>query len=440
MKNLLYLLTLTILLASCKKDRDTEIQPVNLNLQVKYALDSSEYSFPVQNVKVELVNLNSNVSETVNTNEEGAVTLNITPGTYDIKASVTISAAEYTKATGLSTEKDIVFNASKKNLVIGVGYDETVDLQLVAGRISEWVIKQVYFSGSDRIEGALYRDQFIEIYNNSDQILYADSLYIVQVLGHQKKVNVATYHLTQSFQYDWNKSMNMPQNIDANNDYIYAKALLMIPGTGKQYPVEPGKSIIIAQTAINHKSPFIGNDGESVSVRNPDLTIDLSGADFEAYYAPFSSRPLDSDIDNPSVPNVDVLHAFGLDMILDNPGRDAYAIFKVDATQDVKNWPQFNLPTVSAPSSTATKYYQIPTSYVLDAFEVQPNEPSAQVAKKLGAQLDAGYTYVPKGSYSSQSVIRKTERTEGGRVILKDTNNSAEDFDHFDKAQPRGFK
>jgi hypothetical protein len=54
--------------------------------------------------------------------------------------------------------------------------------------------------------------------------------------------------------------------------------------------------------------------------------------------------------------------------------------------------------------------------------------------------LDALYTYVPNGAYSSQSAIRKTETTINGRKVLKDTNNSAEDFDFLPLAIPRGFK
>ncbi|MDT4845403.1 hypothetical protein FQZ97_793880 [compost metagenome] len=239
---------------------------------------------------------------------------------------------------------------------------------------------------------------------------------------------------------DWTKSVNMPSTIDANNDYIYARALLMIPGSGKQYPVQPGKSIVVAQTALNHKSPFIGNDGKSISVIDPTLTVDLSTADFEAYYAPLLAKPLASDIDNPDVPNVTVLSYFGTDMIFDNPGRYSYALIKADGTQNPKDWPQYNYPTKNAPSSNATKYYQIPNKYVIDAVEVQPVEAADRIPKKYGSTLDAGFTYVPKGSYTSQSIIRKTATTVNGRIVLKDTNNSTEDFTFFDIATPRGFK
>ncbi|MNL05008.1 hypothetical protein D3C87_1255880 [compost metagenome] len=127
-------------------------------------------------------------------------------------------------------------------------------------------------------------------------------------------------------------------------------------------------------------------------------------------------------------------------MILDNLGRDSYVIFKVDGNQKVKEWPQYNEPLKTTPPSTATKYTQVPVKYIIDGIDVQPNTADDRIPKKLGAMIDAGFTFAPLGKYTSQSIIRKTEKTVSGRKVLKDTNNSKEDFDVFDLAQPRGFK
>eukprot|EP01136_Pigoraptor_vietnamica_P022243 Opistho-1_new@73144 len=442
MKKVAYLLIFAALfIAACKKNNVTAIQPVNLSIKVAYSLQSSSYQLPLSGGKVKLTNVETKLVQEFTIAADGSVNVaQLAPGFYDIDATVTIPAAQYVNLTGIITEKDITYNAAVKNKQITVGFSDTINLNLIAGFVGDWVIKQVYFAGSDRTNGALYRDQFIEFYNNSDQTLYADSLYFAETTGIVSTTSGATYYLTASGQYDWSKSVNMPSNVDANNDYIYARALLMIPGTGKQYPVAPGKSIVVAQTAINHKSPFTGVDGKTISVLNPSLTVDLSTADSEAYYAPLLTKPLASDVDNPSVPNLEVLSYFGTDMIFDNPGRYAYALIKVDGTQKPKNWPTYNYPTKATPSSTATKYYQIPTKWVIDAVEVQPNEATDRIPKKYTSSLDAGFTFVPLGSYTSQSIVRKTARTEGGRMILKDTNNSTEDFDYFNFANPRGFK
>lgn len=442
MNKYLYLLLFSLMaFTACKKDKKTEIQPVDVNVTVSYTLETSSYKLPLSKVKVRFTNISTKSVRELNVPENGQLLITqLSPGTYDIDATGTIPATEYSNVTSTPVDKDVTFNASLKNKQINVGFSETIVLNLTSGFTGDWVIKQVYFAGSDRVNGALYRDQFIEFYNNSDKVLYADSLYFAETVGLVSASSANTYNLSATGQMDWTKSVNMPSNIDANNDYIYARAFLMIPGTGKQYPVQPGKSIVVAQTALNHKSPFTGADGKTISVIDPSLTVDLSTADFEAYYAPLLAKPLASDIDNPAVPNITVFSYFGTDMIFDNPGRYSYALIKADGTQSPKDWPQYNYPTKSTPSSSATKYYQIPVKYVIDAVEVQPVEAADRIPKKYGATLDAGFTYVPKGSYTSQSIVRKTEKTVNGRVVLKDTNNSTEDFTFFDVATPRGFK
>ncbi|RZL56284.1 MAG: DUF4876 domain-containing protein, partial [Pedobacter sp.] len=426
--------------SSCKKDKNTGIEPVDVNIKTTFRTETSGYQLPLNEIKIKITNVDTKNASEYTANDKGIVSASqLSPGTYDIDASITLTAARYTTLTGIQSPNDVTFNASVKNKSIGVGFSETIELNLVTGTVGDWVIKQVFFSGSDRANGALYRDQFIEFYNNSDKVLYADGLCFVESTGIISISNPPRHHLLSNGQYDWNKAVDMPAGIDANNDYIYARAFLRIPGTGTQYPVQPGKSIVVAQTAINHKSPFTGVDGKTISVINPSLTIDLSGADFEAYYAPLLTRPLASDVDNPTIPNLDVFTYFGTDMIFDVSGRYSYALLKITDGVDPKNFPQYAYPTLTV-SSTASKYVQIPAKYILDAVEVQPNEASDRVPKKYNAKIDAGFAFVPAGQYTSQSIIRKTDKTVNGRVILKDTNNSTEDFTYFDVATPRGFK
>lgn len=442
MKQMFYGLLLVCLAAvSCKKDNEsTGIQPANVTIRMGYGLDSSKYQLPLKGITIRLTNNILNLSQTAVTPDSGVVHFTGVPaGLYTIDATITIDGATYATLTGATGSEDVTFNASVPNAQIAAGADLSYNLSLVAGKISDWVIKQVYYAGSDRTQGAIFRDQFVELYNNSDKVLYADSLYIAQVWGKQNFTGT-TNHVLANGQFDWSKSQNMAAGIDANNDYIYTRSILMIPGTGKTYPVQPGTSVVIAQTAINHKAPYTDLDGEVVTVKNPALTVDLSGADFETYYVPFISSPIASDIDNPNVPNMHVVQYYGKDYVIDNPGRDGYAIFKMPGAQKAGDLPQYPAPTINPPASSATKYYQVPVAYIQDAVEVQPSVTNDRVPKKLNAQLDAGFTFTPLGSYSSQSVIRKTATTVNGRVVLKDTNNSTEDFDYLPVAQPRGFK
>lgn len=129
----------------------------------------------------------------------------------------------------------------------------------------------------------------------------------------------------------------------------------------------------------------------------------------------------------------------GKDWLLDNPGRDGYIIFKTD--KDIPStFQKYPDPAQLAITQNTTLYYQIPLSYAIDAVEIQPNAPTSRVPKRLYSEYDAGFTFCPAGSYSSQSVIRKTSKIVSGRRILIDTNNSTNDFDYLEKAEPKAFK
>lgn len=439
MKKLILSLCLAASFLACKKDKTPGIQPVDLNIKLAYEI-STGYTLPLENIKIKITNTQTKASQELSSDAKGTVDFKSIPaGLYDIDAVLTIKAAEYTRITGIPTADDVTFNASEKGKQIDATLNGSLDLKLIVGTPGDWLIKQIYYPGSHTTDGAMFRDQFLEFYNNTDRVMYADSLYFGQVQGRVSSAS-PNMNYTSTGQLDWSKSLNMLDPSNANKDYVYAKTLYMIPGSGKQYPVQPGKSLIIAQTALNHKVPFTGNDGKVVSVRNPELTIDLSAADFEVYLGDIIGKPFSSDINNPQVPNVEVLAYSGNDMVLDANGRDSYVIFKVDGTQNVKNWPKYNEPSKIAPSPTTEKYYQIPVKYLIDGVEIQPNIPDSRFPKKLNPNVDAGFTFAPSGRYSSQSVIRKTSKTVNGRIVLKDTNNSTEDFDYFEKAQPRGFK
>lgn len=440
-KTLLLLLTITVL-GSCQKDR-LDHNPIDLEVALSYYLGEGATSshLPLDNIEVTLVNLRSQTNFSLQTDAQGrAIFEGVAAGEYDINASVSISKADYEQRTGQEVADDMVFNASVKNYIIDNHKPASVSLELINGQAGDFVIKQVYYAGSDNREGALFRDQFVEIYNNTAETLYADSLFFGVAYGRRSMSSTTGHHYQANGQLDWSKSVgNTAEGKDLNKDYLYLAELYMIPGSGKTYPVEGGKSIIIAQNAMNHKVPFIGNNGREVSVKDPSLTIDLSGADFEAYFGDLPGiNPLASDIDNPTVPNVEIIEYTGRDLVLDNPGRDSYVIFKNQGAVEVKDLPRVFAPTLIEPTESSKRHVRLPEHYVTDAVEIQPTNVSDRIPKKMQPHMDAGFTFVPEGSYSSQAVIRKTRKTENGRVILQDTNNSTEDFT-FIKASPRGF-
>ncbi len=415
---------------ACSDDNDPTVQPVDFAVTVKYSDAYGNATAP--NVTVKATNVDNQLSTEVKTNQIGVANfVGLPVGVYDLTATITYTPEQFQEFAGNTVGSEVVFNSSLTKQLINSASQKQFELELASARVGDLVIKQIYYAGSHRTDGAVFRDQFIEIHNNSDEVIYADGLYFAQLYGSTSTSisNPIPSYLQENGQYDWSKSPGMPQGINANRDYVYTKTVYQIPGSGSQYPIEPGASIVIAQNALNHKAPYQDQEGNVVAPRDPGLTVDLSGADFEAFY----NKGFDSDLDNPAVPDLIVHQPMGNDMILDVIGRDAYAIFRTE--DPVSSWPSF--PTPDKPTS-ANVYFQVPVADLIDGVETQAS-PQQLRPKKLSNAVDAGYTYVPLGIYSSQSVMREVARTFNGRYILKDTNNSTNDFKVMERASPRGY-
>lgn len=424
---------LGLLLQSCSSNDDVNeaLQPVNFSITVKY--DETFNSLATKKAAVTITNNETGNKYTITSDETGLAQFNqILPGTYAVSATKAMESTEFNETFGyLPTESEINFNGSESSLVVN---SKTAPISVImkTAKVGDFVIKQIHYGGSDVQKGASIRDQFIEIYNNSNTIQYADGLYVAQVYGSFSTV-VYNYTLANG-QYDWSKSADMTGDGAANTDFVYASNVFIIPGNGTQYPVQPGKSIVLAQTAINHKSNYTDNNGKSVSIVSPELTLDLSSADFEAFLGSHLGDTYLYDIQNPAVQDLGIAYwgNKNKDMILDTNGRYGYAIFKMTDANFTA------LKKYKNPKGDAALYLQIPNTALIDGVDTTKDLGSGYIPKKFPAQIDGGTTYLPSGFFSSKSVIRKTKTTIAGRIILQDTNNSSNDFVEI-TANPRGF-
>lgn len=441
--------TIMILLAgfyACqKKDLGNTASPVNLNIALEYNSDVNSLGLRKDSALVRITNNTNGTIKEMYTNTNGVANFeSLTPGIYTITASITIPKSTYEQLSGTVVDHDVVFNSNLTNQSI-TDAQSNINMSLIAGRIGNWVFKQLYYCGSNVATGASFRDQFLEIYNNSNDTLYADSLCIGSVIGvNNTTANYPGYGYLATNQYDWTKSVGM-NDANANTNYLYLRTAFMIPGTGKKYPVLPGKSLIIAQTAQNHTAAYKLNDSTILNVTDGTLTVDLSKADFETYLVdykkaeagnPANFDPYKYDLDNPGVTNADIIYlSQGSEWTLESTGREAMVLYTADGANP-KAYPYFALPTVTNVTVSTVKYQQIPVKNVIDAVELQRVNVSERVPKKLPSSLDAGPTNVTAGNYSSQSLVRKTVRTVNGKRVLQDTNNSANDFFTKKKADP----
>jgi hypothetical protein len=310
----------------------------------------------------------------------------ILPGIYNLSVYGSTKDAE---------GRDIYLNGEHTNYPI-VENNKKIEVEMKGSLLGPVIFKEIFFSGTANF---YFRNQFYEVYNNSDETVYLDGLYFANL-----------YPTTAStFRPIWRE--------EDKGDYVYADRIWKFPGNGTDYPLAPGESCVISQFAANHKLPQY----------NPNSPVDGTSSEFEF------------NMNNPNYPDQpapDMVHVFydgkagkgGSPQYLTSVFGGAFVLFKpLDENYDPVNDKKWQ-------AIDQDDYYEqilakIPYSYVWDAVEAGPNE-SMLKGKRVPGVLDAGMTYVGD-IYNSLSVARKKigERADG-TPRLQDSNNSTNDFEH----------
>ncbi|MBQ3175516.1 MAG: DUF4876 domain-containing protein [Bacteroidales bacterium] len=284
------------------------------------------------------------------------------------------------------------FNGNLVNVnILNNGQSLTVDVN--ASKSGALVLKEIFYCGSKTPSGGSYfRDQFYEVYNNSDMVQYVDGMCIGNMLPALATANLPVW----------------PDEFASS--HVFFATIWQLPGTPgeKNYPLQPGESIIIAQMADNHQREAL----------NPGSPVNLIGAEFEAY---LQSTSLIKD--NPAINMNLAFWPSPSKQWLVTVFGGAYAIFFPEAPID-RN-------TYITPVGQTTKAKEIPIDWIVDAVELVNDETKIKL-KRVPAVLDAGATTVG-GTYVNKSVCRKVKETiqnpdGSSRVKYYDTNNTSEDF------------
>ena len=332
------------------------------------------------------------VSSGRKTTYSSSADMELKPGLYDVSYDAEVEldgtlhhVSAYRQSVAISAATHVIALTAFENLVN-----------------DDFIIEEVFFSGTLHTSGNQYNgDDYIKIYNNTDHVLYADGLSIVE----------SKFTTTQKFDY-------MP---DLMNECMTVQAIYTIPGSGTEHPVQPGESLLIADTGIDHR------------VANPN-SFDLSHADFEWY--DISSQPAHMDIDGPTVENLDKWYCYTLSFwILHNRGFKAWALARIPLDKETylaNYYYTYNyvmvLPAGTFPMSQSA--FKLPNEWIVDA--VNAGVASDYVWNVTAPALDRGWTHC--GSVDKDktryfhSVRRKMLYLKDGRRVLKDTNNSTEDF------------
>lgn len=381
----LFSLVILLLLFSCSSDDDMDVSSGNqttVELKLLYPQDI-DTSLPA-NFTVTFKEINSGI-ETKKESNSPVITTNLVSGNYKISVEGTVNNGKYpVKLSGIV-----------ESIAIS-GANQTIELPLHTsiGEKGDLVFEEIYYTGSKNSQTGIpyFGDRYFKLYNNSDNVVYADGLILAES------------------EFTTNDKQEYTPNIMEQK--FAAGGIIMLPGSGKNYPVPPRSSIVIAESGNNHK--IIDSD-----------YINLSTANFEMY------DPDDGETaDNPQVPNVTLLFNT---ISIDKKGVRSYVIARLPENTSKETFlaeQAYHYTYNEAGFIMDGDAMSIPNEWIIDAVNLSSGGDPDWIV--TSTSLDSGWTTcsLHQGDESryGKSVKRKTASQSPYR-ILQDTNNSKKDFE-----------
>ena len=266
---------------SCRDD-DFQITQTQ-DSEITFVLEGQNIK-TFKEVTIEILEINTGTKKSIVLKDKNTEIVRLPYGAYKISVN----------GTAINNEGDEVQigGTFDKNISSGaLQFPLSVSIKEFA---NDLIIEEVFFTGVKSPQGRPYNSgKYFKIVNNTDKVLYADGLLIAQS-------NFLTVDDDKPTPYNKEK-------------YFYVKGVLMLPGSGKDYPVQPGGFIVIADNAVDHS--------QKVST-----AYNLSKADFEF---PVIGNSALGQVDNPSVPNAETIYVKYKFVFLHNRGFESYAIARL---------------------------------------------------------------------------------------------------------------
>ena len=267
------------------------------------------------------------------------------------------------------------------------------------------VIGKVFYAGSVRLNGATPKNYlcnlYIELYNNSAENIDVAGTYVAMAN-------------TDGAAAAWTAA----DMTGEKEGMAVFKQVFQIPA-GSPVVMEPGKSLVITNCAIDHSEIAEGK-------------VDLSTADFE-----LKSTNAAFNFHSDAVPALTIAYSANAsqDFInFMNPGPDGIALFKADT--DIANCAK----TYGKGKDSGNQLLVIPMSNSIDAVDIVKQKTPSADDKRFTAEYDAGFTCTADANtFNCQAVARKVVSSDGGRKVLQDTNNSSDDFESLWNVEPRVY-
>ena len=343
-------------------------------------------------------------------NNQGVGTVNLTKGTYNISIEEKLTNEQGAEVVVSVRMENVSINQSNQEIVGKVN-------SLPANAIGKnFIFSEIFFNGERNSGRMMHPDQYIVVFNPTQDTLYADGL----------SVGV-TQHLSWQ-----DKQMWYDEYYSANK--VPVGGFITVPGNGTEHPIAPGDRFVIAFTAVDHSK-----------VEGYDHAVDLSGADFEVYYGPDTK-----DIDNPEVPNVVVTEngdSFGF--FFQPRGYVSPLMFKLEngEASTIEKFYKSNLSRtktlIPADEEKGTpeeiieiNIFSLPVDQIIDG--VQTSDVPQDVKTRVVPEVVDRGKFLVNGCHRQELAIRK-EIKVGNKVFYQDTNNSSEDFVPVNERKEQGL-
>lgn len=314
----------------------------------------------------------------------------LTEGKYNLAAKGNISFVK----DGVAGTTD--FEVSSSDVALN---EKSTTAKLVVSSFKAeggFVFSEICTTGTLKPDNKNYNyDAYFVITNNSDVVLYADSVSLIES------------------QYQSASSGNQPWSPDVRPYAIPAGAVFMIPGSGKDHPVKPGESIVIANNAMDHRTVN-------------ENSYDLTGADFEVYLDN-GGNSMDTDYDTP---NLEYIWCYTNTIWLPSVQQNrSYAIARMKEDKETFLANHSETPTYTATTGKVmeSQQVQIPNEWVLDAVNLGTEDDFGWfvISETLDAGWVAGRANSKDTTQRGTAIKRKQDST--GKYI--DTNNSTNDME-----------
>lgn len=368
---------------SCSDDDNPVVYyPVSVSVN----LPSEIASATVNDEEYQFRNVSTNEVKTFTS----AADIELTEGLYDITYTAHVTMENGVATTMRAMAQGVKITAGE-NVVNLTAYN-TIEA-------NDLIIAEVFNTGTTNATGGQNRDTYIKLYNNTDKVIYADGITMFE----------SDFSTVQKYDYD----------PDVMPTHVVVRTLFTVPGDGTRFPVQPGEYFLMCDRA------------------NPasDNSFDLTHADVEWYDE--SQVASQQDTDNPDVPNMDKIFSYSRSITILDQSQRAFGIARLGVNsekflEDYAYTATYELVTAAGSFAMTKKdCYKLPNEWVLDVVNVAPRDNYAW--NVTSPALDCGWSYVGQNSADKTRFFKSMRRkmlylNEAGNPVLKDTNNSTEDF------------